>query len=156
MDEPKNVEGDIVGNLYWSPDGKFVYNPPRHIEAPGPEVVTFDYALSDDGFVLCDSTTTVTITIAHINDCPVAVNDSIEFDASSPITITKDLIANDFDIDSDIDSTSIEIIRNPDFGEVIVNNDGTITYNFDNSPTNFDTLIYTVRDIKSRIYVYSC
>ena len=148
LDEPKNVDGDIVGNLYWSPDGKFVYNPPRHIEAPGPEVVTFDYALSDDGFVLCDSTTTVTITIAHINDCPVAVNDSIEFDASSPITITKDLIANDFDIDSDIDSTSIEIIRNPDFGEVIVNNDGTITYNFDNSPTNFDTLIYTVRDIE--------
>ena len=48
----------------------------------------------------------------------------------------------------DIDSTSIEIIRNPDFGEVIVNNDGTITYNFDNSPTNFDTLIYTVRDIE--------
>ena len=81
LDEPKNVDGDIVGNLYWSPDGKFVYNPPRHIEAPGPEVVTFDYALSDDGFVLCDSTTTVTITIAHINDCPVAVNDSIEFDA---------------------------------------------------------------------------
>jgi len=148
LDEPKNVDGDIVGNLYWSPDGKFVYNPPRHIEAPGPEVVTFDYALSDDGFVLCDSTTTVTITIAHINDCPVAVNDSIEFDASSPITIIKDLIANDFDIDSDIDSTSIEIIRNPDFGEVIVNNDGTITYNFDNSPTNFDTLIYTVRDIE--------
>ena len=148
LDEPKNVDGDIVGNLYWSPDGKFVYNPPRHIEAPGPEVVTFDYALSDDGFVLCDSTTTVTITIAHINDCPVAVNDSIEFDASSPITITKDLIVNDFDIDSDIDSTSIEIIRNPDFGEVIVNNDGTITYNFDNSPTNFDTLIYTVRDIE--------
>ena len=148
LDEPKNADGDIIGNLYWSTDGKFIYNPPRHIEAPGPEVLTFEYVLSDDGFVSCDSSTTVTITIAHINDCPVAVNDSIEFDASSPITITKDLIANDFDIDSDIDSTSIEITRNPDFGEVIVNNDGTITYNFDNSPTNFDTLIYTVRDVE--------
>jgi len=148
LDQPKNVDGDIVGNLYWTPDGTFRYNPPRHIEAPGPEVVTFDYALSDDGFVLCDSTATVTITIAHINDCPFAVNDTLEFDASSPVSLIKDLIVNDFDIDSDLDSTSIEILRNPDFGEVIVNNDGTITYNFENSPTNFDTLIYTVRDIE--------
>ena len=28
--------------------------------------------------------------------------------------MTKDLIANDFDIDSNLDSTSIEITRNPD------------------------------------------
>ena len=32
--------------------------------------------------------------------------------------------------------------------DILVNNDGTITYNFENSPTNFDTLIYTVRDVE--------
>ena len=57
-----------IADEWWSPDGKFVYNPPRHIEAPGPEVVTFDYALSDDCFVLCDSRKG----IALVNSCNTA------------------------------------------------------------------------------------
>jgi gliding motility-associated-like protein len=53
---------------------------------------------------------------------------------------------NDYDIDSPLDSTSIEIINPPHWGDYIVNGDGTISYIYTGSPTKKDSLTYWVRD----------
>ena len=44
--------------------------------------------------------------------------------------------------DSQIDTTSIKIISGPKFGDAISNIDGTITYNYDESPIP-DTITYS-------------
>ena len=107
----------------------------------GPEIITFDYILSDveDGFATCDSTATVTIIINYENDCPIVEDDSIIVDGSVPSTRIISVLDNDSDPDSEIDTTSVKIISGPTFGDAISNIDGTITYNFDESPIPFDT-----------------
>ena len=148
-----------IGGFSWNSDGTFTYFAPEHVNKPGPEIITFDYTLSDDGFNLCDSTATVTIIINYENECPIALDDSIMIDGSEPISRTISVLDNDSDVDSEIDTTSVTIIGGPSFGEAIANIDGTITYNYEVSPISFDTITYSVSDyegceVLANIYVY--
>ena len=148
-----------IGGFSWNNDGTFVYTAPDDVNKPGPEIITFDYTLSDDGFNLCDSTATVTIIINYENDCPIALDDSIMIDGSEPISRIISVLDNDSDVDSEIDTTSVTIIGGPSFGEAIANIDGTITYNYEVSPISFDTITYSVSDyegceVLANIYVY--
>ena len=89
-----DVEGDellinilsppTIGGFTWNQDGSFVYTAPQDVQAPGPQIVTFNYILSDatDRFAFCDSIGTVTISINYENDCPVVQDDSIVVDGS--------------------------------------------------------------------------
>ena len=137
-----------LGGFSWNQDGTFKYTAPDDIPAPGPEIITFDYILSDedDVFVTCDSTATVTIIVNYQNDCPIVENDSILVHGSTPSSRIIDVLNNDSDPDSEIDTTSVKIIGGPLFGDAISNIDGTITYNFDESPIPFDTITYSVSD----------
>ena len=36
-----------LGGFSWTQDGKFTYSAPDDVPAPGPEIVTFDYILTD-------------------------------------------------------------------------------------------------------------
>ena len=153
------VSPPTIGGLNWNNDGTFVYTAPDDVDKPGPEIITFDYALSDDGFNLCDSTATVTIIINYENDCPIALDDSIIIDGSEPISRIISVLDNDSDVDSEIDTTSVTIIGGPSFGEAIANINGTVTYNYEVSPINFDTITYSVSDyegceVLGKIYVY--
>ena len=150
-----------LGGFSWTQDGKFTYSAPDDIPAPGPEIITFDYILSDveDGFATCDSTATVTIIINYENDCPIVEDDSIIVDGSIPSTRIISVLDNDSDPDSEIDTTSVKIISGPTFGDAISNIDGTITYNFDESPIPFDTITYSVSDyegceVLGKVYIY--
>ena len=148
-----------IGGLSWNNDGTFVYTAPDDVNKPGPEIITFDYTLSDDGFNLCDSTATVTIIINYENDCPIALDDSIIIDGSEPISRIISVLDNDSDVDSEIDTTSVIIIGGPSFGEAIANINGTVTYNYEVSPISFDTITYSVSDyegceVLANIYVY--
>ena len=62
-----------------------------------------------------------------------------------PIQVVS-VLDNDYDPDSQIDTTSVKIISGPKFGDAISNIDGTITYNYDESPIPFDTITYSVSD----------
>ena len=137
------VTPPAIGTLELKSDGTFKYFSPSQVPLPGPEVVTFVYKLSDG---TCEVQANVTITINSINDCPIAEDDTITVNALDYDTIIKDLIMNDHDVDSPLDSTSIEIINPPHWGDYIVNGDGTISYIYTGSPTKTDSLIYWVRD----------
>ena len=137
------VTPPAIGILELKSDGTFKYFSPSQVPLPGPEIVTFVYKLSDG---TCEVTANVTITINSINDCPIAEDDTITVNALDYDTIIKDLIMNDHDIDSPLDSTSIEIINPPHWGDYIVNGDGTISYIYTGSPTKKDSLTYWVRD----------
>ena len=150
-----------VGGFSWNQDGTFTYSAPEDIPAPGPEIVTFEYMLTDvvDGFALCDSTATVSIIVNYENDCPVVGDDSIIVDGSSANSRVVSVLDNDYDPDSQIDTTSIKIISGPKFGDAISNIDGTITYNYDESPIPFDTITYSVSDYEGceklgKVYIY--
>jgi len=136
-----------VGTLELRSDGSFTYTPPTQISPPGPEVVTFEYEITDpDPSTSCSDKATVTIRINSINDCPIASDDTISVDALTNDIITKDLIANDFDIDNPLDSSSIFILDPPLYGDLVVNNDGTITYDYIGSPSKRDSITYAVQD----------
>ena len=150
-----------IGGFSWNQDGSFTYSAPDDVPAPGPEIVTFEYLLSDnaDGFATCDSTATVTIIVNYINDCPVVGDDSIIVDGSIPSSRVISVLDNDYDPDSEIDTTSVKIISGPEFGDAISNIDGTITYNYDESPIPFDTITYSVSDYEGcekigKVYIY--
>lgn len=136
-----------IGTLELRSDGSFTYTPPSQIAAPGPEMVTFEYEITDpDPSTSCSTTATVTIRVNSINDCPVAVDDTIFVDALTNDLIIKDLIANDYDKDNPLDSSSIFILDPPLYGDLTVNNDGTITYDYIGSPSKRDSITYAVQD----------
>ena len=150
-----------LGGFSWNQDGTFKYTAPDDIPPPGPEIITFDYILSDadDVFATCDSTATVTIVVNYQNDCPIVGNDSILVDGSTPSSRIIDVLSNDFDPDSEIDTTSVKIVGGPLFGDALSNIDGTITYNFDESPIPFDTITYSVSDyegceVLGKVFIY--
>ena len=126
-------------------DGSFVYIPPDQIPLPGPLIVSFDYEITDP-LGVCYDMATVTIRINSVNDCPVAVNDTITVDALNNDLIIKDIISNDIDPDSPLDSSSVFIVDAPNYGDLKVNDDGTISYMYVGSPTKKDSLTYTVQD----------
>ncbi len=87
----------------------------------------------------------VYITINAVNDPPVTVNDY--FDTQEDQNLIFDVINNDFDIDNQIDSSSVSIFKAPLHGQV--NIDET-TYFLNYIPeTNYngkDSLIYEISD----------
>ena len=136
-----------VGSLELRSDGSFTYTPPAQINPPGPQIVTFEYQITDpDPSTNCSDNATVTIRINSINDCPVANDDTIYVDATSDELIIKDLIANDTDLDNPLDSSSIFILDLPLYGDLTVNGDGTITYDYIGSPSKRDSITYAVQD----------
>mgnify|MGYP001442763452 CR=1 FL=1 len=57
-----------VGTLELRSDGSFTYTPPTQISPPGPEIVTFEYEITDpDPSTNCSDKATVTIRINSIN-----------------------------------------------------------------------------------------
>ena len=110
-------------------------------------MVTFQYEITDpDPSTSCSTTANVAIRVNSINDCPVALDDTITVNALSDDIIIKDLIANDYDIDNPLDSSSIFILDQPLYGDLTVNGDGTITYDYIGSPSKRDSITYAVQD----------
>ena len=138
----------IVGTLALKNNGDFVYIAPNQLStpAPGSEQVVLSYRLSDG---VCDTLppSTCTITIFAINDCPVTVDDTVTVDGKkTPVTSLINLIQNDSDIDSDLDTSSLTIQKLPKWGSAVLNGDGTVSYTYTGSPNKYDTLVYTIKD----------
>ena len=138
----------IVGTLALKNNGDFVYIAPNQLStpAPGSEQVVLSYRLSDG---VCDTLppSTCTITIFAINDCPNTVDDTVTVDGKkTPVTSLINLIQNDSDIDSDLDTSSLTIQKLPKWGSAVLNGDGTVSYTYTGSPNKYDTLVYTIKD----------
>ncbi len=101
---------------------------------------SFTYAISD-GQGGTDSAA-VTVTVAPVNDAPVAVDDEALTAEDTPVTM--DVLANDSDVDGD-PLTVISATR-PLSGVVAVNLDGTVTYTPTTDWHGVDAFAYNISD----------
>lgn len=105
----------------------------------GPD--SFTYTMSDSGGLT--STTTVSVTVNHVNQPPVAVNDlaSTAFNTSVLIKV----LANDYDPDSG-DTITVKSVTVPTHGTATKNLNNTITYTPTTGYSGSDSFTYTISD----------
>ena len=139
------VESPLRGELLFSSDGSFEYNPNRDFNGSD----LFTYSVSDG--VLVSDTATVSITINPGNDDPIGVSESYSVDEGSTLTVNSNngVLANDTDIDSDSLYTVLAII--PKYGTLTFNVDGSFEYIHDGSNSSLDEFIYYVYDTLSGV-----
>ncbi|PLP59418.1 hypothetical protein CYK37_08820 [Mesorhizobium loti] len=140
------VTGPANGALVLNSDGTFTYNPGANFNG----VDSFVYRVSDGngGF----DTATVTITVAPVNDAPVAGDDSFAIDEDGTIDIA--VLGNDSDIDGDpltvteINGQSIVIggAVAVTGGTVTLNADGTLRFTANPDFNGAPSFTYTVSD----------
>ncbi|MGQ5524640.1 VCBS domain-containing protein, partial [Chitinimonas sp. PSY-7] len=105
------------------------------------------------------STTTIAITVASVNDAPVATNDeNTVLEDSGRYTVQGRLLGNDVDVDGDVlrvvsVNGDNRILGNPiitSYGTVQINANGTYTYTLDNNNARVNALL-TGETITDRI-----
>lgn len=101
---------------------------------------SFTYKVSDGS--LDSSPATVSVSIAAVNDAPVANNDSASTPAATPVTIN--VLANDTDVDGN--PLSVTNLTQPANGTATLNADNTITYTPSTGFTGLDSFTYTAND----------
>ena len=115
-------------------DGRLTYTPVR--DSSG--VVTFRYSASDG---LLSDTATVTLTLAPVNDAPVAVDDQAFVQLATSVTV--DVLANDTDVEGDA-LTVVSAAARSD-GQAVVEN-GQVRFTPDPSAEGAIDIDYTIRD----------
>ncbi|MHB0959585.1 MAG: tandem-95 repeat protein [Pirellulaceae bacterium] len=138
-----------TGTFVLNPDGTFVY------QHDGSETLSDSFTYQAvDPFGLVSAVGTVFITIAPVNDLPVALDDAYVLDEgsrleandpdglSSPADANDDSVAvNDFDAEGD--AISAELVSPPAHALFFVlNPDGTFIYEHDGGETSEDTFQY--------------
>ncbi|BCD99391.1 hypothetical protein MARGE09_P3593 [Marinagarivorans cellulosilyticus] len=104
---------------------------------------SFSFSANDGTF---DSNiATVSITVSAVNDAPVATADSATTGEDSSVIV--DVLANDSDIDSSLNATSVAIVSAPSQGSTSINSTtGAITYTPTANSNGSDSFTYTVND----------
>ena len=105
---------------------------------------SFSYTISDGKGGT--STATVNLTVAPVNDAPVAVNDSI-ITRTNTATVVKatTLLQNDSDIDSSASTLTVVSVQNAVNGTVSLSG-GNITFTPTNNFEGMGSFTYTIRD----------
>ena len=126
-----------------TPDGtgKITYVPTGDFNG----IDTIIYQVCD--FTLLCAIDTVIITVNPVDDNPIAIGDVLTIDEDDS-TQTVNVLANDSDVDGDLDTTSVTITFGPSSGTatVVVNPNGTIDYTVGANFTGTDTIVYQVCD----------
>lgn len=118
--------------------GQAIYSP-----TPGFNGVdTFTYSVTDANNDT--STTTVTITVSSVDDPPVAANDSNSTLEDTGVNI--DVLANDSDLDGNLDPATLRLVGAPPNGTVTLNPDNTFAYQPNPNFFGIDTFTYEVCD----------
>ncbi|MCA9148976.1 MAG: tandem-95 repeat protein, partial [Planctomycetales bacterium] len=133
------VTGPTSGSLTLNSDGSFTYTPNANFSGTD----AFDYVASDG--IANSTSATVTITVAPMNDAPVANTDNYVTDEDTPFTlILGELLVNDTDIDGD--ALTARLISLPAHGTLSENIDGSLTYTPDENYNGSDSFIYLAND----------
>jgi len=104
---------------------------------------SFTYAVSDGSG--STDTASVSILVSAVNDAPIPNDDAVSTDEDMPLIITSsDLIANDTDRDGD--ELNLTAFTQPTHGDLVENNDGTLTYMSVSNFNGADEFTYTVSD----------
>jgi hypothetical protein len=102
---------------------------------------TFGYTISDGRGGTASAT--VTITITEVNDNPEAVADTATTESGEAVTI--DVLANDGDVDGELDPATLSIKEEPGDGTAVVV-EGKVTYTSDAGFEGTDTFVYKICD----------
>ena len=126
-----------------SPDGTVTVNDDGTLEfTPNPDFngeTTITYVICDpDGN---ENTGTVTVTVTPVNDAPVTADDFAGTNEETPVII--DILANDSDPDGD--PLVVHAATSPN-GDVVINDDGTITFTPEPGFSGPAEITYTVSD----------
>ncbi|SIO19312.1 hypothetical protein SAMN05444166_2918 [Singulisphaera sp. GP187] len=109
------------GTVSFSSSGAFTYAAAPNFYGTD----TFTYTASDR--VLTSGPATVTITVNHVNQPPVALDDSYSTNENTPLDIgAPGVLANDYDPDND--PISPLIVAGPLHGSLTLNSDGSFRY----------------------------
>jgi VCBS repeat-containing protein len=139
-----DVDGDVLtvtaaaatnGTVAINADGSLTYLGDSNFF--GTDTITYTIADSDGA----ESTSSVTVEVAAINDLAVA-NDDVAA-TSEDVSITIDALINDTDVDGDALNISSASANN---GTVSINADGTLQYQADANFFGTDTITYTISD----------
>jgi VCBS repeat-containing protein len=131
------VAGPSHGVLTVNPDGSFHYTPDANYHGPD----EFTYRASDGQ--LESGIATVSITVASVNDVPVAQDDTARIIPNQAGTI--DVLANDSDADVE-DTLTPVLVDGPAHGTLVLNGDGSFTYTPDADYVGTDSFTYRASD----------
>ncbi|MEP1943224.1 MAG: cadherin-like domain-containing protein, partial [Sulfitobacter sp.] len=126
-----------------SPDGTVVINDDGTIEfTPNPDFngeATIEYTIIDGNGG--EDTAEVIVTVNPVNDGPLAEDDTAETPFETPVTVAV------LDNDSDPEGDEISVIEasSPD-GEVVINDDGTLTFTPEEGFSGEAQINYTITD----------
>ena len=131
------------GNVTLNSDGTFEYTPNDNFNG----VDSFTYVASDG--LRTSEPTTVSITIAAVNDEPLAVDDQYGINQDETLTVIVDdgVLANDSDTDNDV--LTVKVLDSPGNGQVSVNADGSFEYVPADGFAGVDSFTYEASDGRS-------
>ena len=130
------VSGPANGALNLAADGGFTYTPNADFNGAD----SFTYQI-DDGRG-GTSTATASLTVAPVNDAPVANDDTVTEQGTTPLVVP--VLANDTDTDGD--TLQVTAVTPGSNGAVAINPDGTVTYTPGVGFQGTDSFTYTVSD----------
>jgi VCBS repeat-containing protein len=128
------------GTVSLASNGSFVYTPSANFNG----VDSFTYRAADAQSQ--SGVTTVTLTVAAVNDPPVALNDSYFTTGNTALTVTapSGVLAND----SDVDSPTLTAVSptQPAHGTVTLNSNGSFSYTPNAGFSGVDSFTYRASD----------
>ncbi len=123
------------GTLILNPDGMFSYSPSANYNGPD----SFAYRANDG--LLDSGITTVSLTIAAVNDAPLALGESFATPEGAILSVMPGgVLGNDVDVDVDGDSLRATLVSGPSHGSLSLNADGSFVYvpiAYNNGPDAF-------------------
>lgn len=127
------------GSLTLNPDGSFAYLPATNYFGTD----AFTYRATDG--VITSGVATVSLTIAPVNDAPVAVADSFNLVENIPLVVAAPgVLTNDTDVDGDV--LSAALIAAPTNGVVSLATNGGFTYTPSANYVGPDAFTYVASD----------
>ena len=126
-------ENTTTGEIAYLPDSSFYGND------------TFSYQITDDDGAT--DTATVTITVLHINQKPIASNESYQTQEEQSISISAPgVLDNDTDPDAYPSAMTAVLLSNTSNGTLIFNDNGSFSYFPFENFTGVDSFIYAAFD----------
>ncbi|MEM7536629.1 MAG: Ig-like domain-containing protein [Chloroflexota bacterium] len=132
------VDAPVNGEVVTNADSTVSYTP--NTDFAGED--RFAYTIEDAVGSL--ATGLVIITVEAVNDPPNAVPDQVLAEGGVPLVI--DVLANDFDPDDPDAVLELTFVGRPEHGNVVVNDDGTVTYTADRHFVGTDSFMVLVSD----------
>ena len=127
------------GTVTLSSNGSFVYRPAANYNGPD----SFTYRVSDG--VGTSNVATVLISVAAVNDAPVAVGETYTTDKDVVLTLAAPgVLSNDTDVDGD--AISAVIGAGPTNGTLTLNANGSLVYTPNANFTGTDSFTYSASD----------